>query len=322
MAFDADHIVERRRLRRRLSIWRIVAFVLGGVAVVAGLAAAGATLFDPRPAHIARIELPGVILESREQIELLRRIGESRAVRALIVVIDSPGGTTAGSEAIHDAIRKVAEEKPVVAQLGTVATSGGYAAAIAADHIVARQNTITGSIGVLVQWADLRELLDSIGIEMQSVKSDPLKAAPSPFEPTTEDARAMMRSVVEDSHAWFVELVAERRGLDAGTARRLGDGRIMTGGQALAAGLIDAVGGEDEARDWLAETHGIERDTPVRDWRGSGAFSTYGPGAALGWLARAIGFEVLAQAIERRMALSGIGLDGLVSVWHPQTLEE
>jgi protease IV len=292
------------------------------LAVIAGLVAAGATVRDPRPSHVARVELPAVMLENREQIELLRRIADSRAVRALIVVIDSPGGTTAGSEAMHEAIRKVAAEKPVVAQLGTVAASGGYAAAIAADHIVARQNTITGSIGVLVQWADVRELLDSVGVEMQSVKSDPLKAAPSPFEPTTEEARAMMRSLVEDSHAWFVELVAERRGLDPQTARLYGDGRIMTGRQALEARLVDAVGGEEAARDWLAEAHGIDRDTPVRDWRASGRLGSLGSGSAVGWLARAVGLEALVTAIERRMALSGVGLDGLVSVWHPQALEE
>lgn len=322
MALDADQIVDRRRLRRRLSFWRVLAFVLAVVALGAGLAAAGAGMFDPRPAHVARVELPGVITESREHIELFRQIAENRSVRALIVVIDSPGGTTAGSEAIHDAIRKVAETKPVVAQLGTLATSGGYAAAIAADHIVSRRNTITGSIGVLVQWADLQELLDSIGVEMQSVKSDPLKAVPSPFEPTTEAARAMVHDLVEDSHAWFVELVAERRGLELPTARQLGDGRIMTGQQALAVGLVDSLGGEEEARNWLADTHDIDRDVPLRDWRPSRSFAPIGGSSALAWVARMAGLESLAQALERRLALSGLSLDGLVSVWHPQTLEE
>jgi protease IV len=322
MALDADQIVERRRLRRRVSLWRVLAIILAGVAVVAGLAAAGATIFDPRPAHIARVEMSGLITGGRGQIEMLRRIAESSSVRALVVVVDSPGGTTAGSEAIHDAIRKVAEEKPVVAQLETVAASGGYAVALAADHIVARRNTITGSIGVVMQWADVRDLLDSLGVEIESVKSDPLKAAPSPFEPTTEEARAMLRGMVDDSYDWFIELVAERRGLDSDQVRAVGDGRVMTGRQALAAALVDALGGEAEARDWLAETHDIDRDTSIRDWRPSSSIGGIGSGSAVAWLARVVGLEAFAQMVERRLATGGVGLDGLVSVWHPQVLEE
>ncbi len=322
MALDADQIVERRRLRRRVSLWRVLAIILAGVAVVAGLAAAGATIFDPRPTHVARVEMSGLITGGRGQIEMLRRIAESSSVRALVVVVDSPGGTTAGSEAIYDAIRKVAEEKPVVAQLETVAASGGYAVALAADHIVARQNTITGSIGVVMQWADVRDLLESLGVEVESVKSDPLKAAPSPFEPTSEEARAMLRGMVEDSYDWFIGLVAERRGLDPDQVRAVGDGRVMTGRQALAAALVDALGGEDEARDWLAETHDIDRDTSIRNWRPSSSISGIGSGRAVAWLARVVGLEAFAQTVERRLATGGVGLDGLVSVWHPQVLEE
>jgi protease IV len=322
MPLDADQIVDRRRLRRRLSFWRVLAFVLAAAALVTGLAATGTSLFETRTAHVARVSLPSVITDSRDQIELLRRISESGSARALIVVIDSPGGTTAGSEAIFEAIRKVGAEKPVVAQLGTIATSGGYAAAIAADHIVSRRNTITGSIGVLVQWAEVTELLESIGVQMQSIKSDPLKAAPSPFEPASEEARAVVRALVEDSHDWFVDLVAERRGLEPNTARQLSDGRIMTGRQALEAGLVDALGGEDEARNWLAESHNINRDLPVREWRASSSLGTGVVGSAAAWIARATGLEPLARAIERSWALGGAGLDGLVSVWHPQLFEE
>ena len=321
MALDADQIVDRRHLRRKVTFWRVAAIVLALVALFAGLSATTG-LLDQRTAHVARVTLPSVITDSREHIRLLRRVADSSAARAVIIAIDSPGGTTAGSEAIHEEIRKVAEEKPVAAQMGTVATSGGYAAAIGADYVVARRNTITGSIGVLVQWADVTELMDSLGVDMQSVKSDPLKAAPSPFEPTTAEAREVIGELVADSYDWFIDLVAERRGLDRATVREVADGRIMTGRQAAGRDLVDAVGGEDEIRDWLADTHDIDRDLPVRDWQTSGTLGSGVVSGSAAWLARVVGLDGLARAIERNWALSGAGLDGLVSVWHPQPLEE
>ncbi len=322
MTLDADQIVDRRRLSRKLSFWRVAAFLLA-LAVIAGLVYSGTLgMMTARGAHVARVDLTGVIVDNREQIELLDRVARSRSARALIVSIDSPGGTTAGSEALYEALRRVAEDKPVVAQMGTLATSGGYAAALGADHIVARRNTITGSIGVLVQWADISELMTSIGVEFESEKSSPLKASPNPFEPATEEARQALRSLVLDSYDWFVELVAERRGLASQEARSVGDGRIMTGRQALDAGLVDELGGEEEARDWLAAEHGIDRDLPVRQWSTSSGLSSYAFAGSAGWLARALGLETVARSFERSLALSGAGLDGLVSVWHPQTIEE
>ncbi len=322
MTLDADQIVDRRRLRRKLSFWRAIAFLLAAFAILGTAAAVMPDgLIGTRQAHIARVSLNGLIVEDRDFQEMLEGIAKARSAKALIVAIDSPGGTTAGSEALYEAIRKVAEKKPVVAQIGTVAASGGYAAAIAADHIVARRTSITGSIGVLFQWADVSKLLGDIGVNVDTIKSGALKAEPNPFTPTSEEAKVAVRSLVMDSYDWFVGLVAERRDLDPLEARRLSDGRIYSGGQALKLNLIDAIGGEETARDWLASERNISRKLKVRDWTPDDAIDGFGFAESAAALARAAGLDALAALIDRGR-IGGASLDGLVSVWQPQNLEE
>ncbi|MEJ8570533.1 signal peptide peptidase SppA [Microbaculum marinum] len=323
MSLDADQLVDRRRLRRKLSFWRVAAFVLAVVAIL-GVAAASMQngLFGPRSSHVARVNLTGIIVEDRKVEQMFDKIANSSAAKALIVAIDSPGGTTAGAESVFDAIRKVAARKPVVAQIGTVAASGGYAAAIAADHIVARRTSITGSIGVLFQWADVHRMLGDIGIDFETIKSGPLKAEPNPFEPTSEDAKAAIRSLVMDSYDWFVGLVADRRKLDPVEARRIADGRVYSGGQALKLDLIDAIGGEDAVRDWLATEYRIDRDLDIREWKPESGLSGIGIAGAAASLARGLGWDTLALVIERSARSSVGSLDGLVSVWQPQDLEQ
>jgi protease-4 len=322
MSLDADQIVDRRRLRRKLSFWRVLAFLLAAIAII-GVAASSMPdgLIGPRKAHVARVELTGVIVENRDLEKMLDKIARTRSARALILAIDSPGGTTAGSEALYAAIRRVAEKKPVVAQIGTVAASGGYAAAIATDHIVARRTSITGSIGVLFQWADVSKLLGDIGVNVDTIKSGALKAEPNPFEPTSPEAKAAIRSLVMDSYDWFVGLVAERRDLDPAEARKLSDGRIYSGGQALKLNLVDAIGGEEAARDWLASEHNIRRGLKVRDWKPGETLTGVGFSDSASALARALGWDTLAALIDRAR-ISSANLDGLVSVWQPQDLEE
>ncbi|MCB1490458.1 MAG: S49 family peptidase, partial [Rhodobiaceae bacterium] len=181
MSLEADALADRRRLRRKLSFWRVAAFV---VALIAVLAAIGMTARDGNilPVnHIARVNIHGIITDNREQQKLLRDIADNKRAKALILDIDSPGGTTTGAEALFEAIRAVADKKPVVASLGTVAASGGYIAAIGADHIVARGNTLAGSIGVIIQWPNATELLGKVGVAVKSVKSSPIKAEPTPY---------------------------------------------------------------------------------------------------------------------------------------------
>src|SRR5690606_21481527 len=158
--------------------------------------------------HIAQLRIEGTITEDDDVIDLIDDLRTARQVKGVIVTVDSPGGTTTGGEAIFEAIRRLAEDKPVVAQVGTLAASAGYMIASATDYIVARQTSIVGSIGVLIEYPDVTALMDRIGVKMEAVKSSPLKAEPSPFTPTSPEARQMLAAMIRDSYDWFVDLVA------------------------------------------------------------------------------------------------------------------
>jgi protease-4 len=261
---DGHHLYERRRLRRRIGFWRLVALL-----AVVGAAAALAWQAAPDPTRIARVEITGTIFDDAERDAMLARAARDERIAAVVVRIDSPGGTVAGSEALYEALREVAERKPLVAVIGEVAASGGYIAALAADRIVARGNSITGSIGVIAEFPNIERLLDTLGIGFSRVASAPLKAEPSPFRAPSPDVLAAQQAVIADAYDWFVGLVAERRRLTDARARELGDGRIYSGRQALAASLIDEIGGEDAALAWLRQARGIDADIPVRDLRPS-----------------------------------------------------
>ncbi|MGH2342052.1 signal peptide peptidase SppA [Segnochrobactraceae bacterium EtOH-i3] len=266
MSLDADTIVERRRTRRALALWRAAAVIAVVVMAGAWFLASSDVLGNRHQPHIARITISGVIAENRRLQTMIREIRDSPEVRGVVVAIDSPGGTTSGGEALYDALRDLSAHKPTVAVASTIATSAGYLVALATDRIVTRRNTITGSIGVLVQFGEISRLLDMIGVKMEAVKSAPLKATPNPTEPTSEATREMLASLVQDSYDWFVGLVAERRKMKPEVARSLADGRIVTGHQALQLGLIDAIGGEETGVTWLETERGIPRNLPVIDW--------------------------------------------------------
>lgn len=301
MSLDADALLDRRRLKRRLGLWRILAIV----ALVA-LVAVSVERFTgvAERAHVARLDVADFIVEDPERTKALEDIAEDGSAKALIVRINSPGGTTVGGESLYHALRRVADEKPVVAVIGTVGASGGYIAAVAADHIFARETSVTGSIGVVLQTAEITGLLDKLGVSAEAIKSGPLKAAPSPLEPLTEEVRAATQAVVDDSYRWFVELVAERRELPLAEAEALADGRIYTGRQALDNKLIDALGGEREARDWLESARDVSKSLPVID-------VVFGPEDR--WI------ELLLNGLAEKTFLSErLMLDGLISVWHPE----
>ena len=299
-----------RRLRRQLTFWRVLAVL----AVVAALALALWRGGSPvGGAHVARIRIDGFITGRQKTLDLIDRLARRKQVRAVIVRIDSPGGTTAGSEAIYRALRRLAKKKPVVTVMDGVAASGGYMVALAGERMFASRNTITGSIGVIVQWPELHELLGRLGVRMQAVRSGPLKALPNTFEPTPEAARKALEELVRDSYDWFVELVARRRKLDMQTARRLADGRIYSGARAQELGLVDALGDEVDARRWLEKEHGIAFDTKVVAYRPRGSLlKELGVPGALAALLGLFGLD----AATGRLLEGRAGLDGLLSVWH------
>jgi protease-4 len=260
VSLESDLLVDRAKLKRRLTRWRIAAVV--AIALAIGLAVGADAPGLSRP-HVARLAVSGVITEDREVLQALKKVAEDASARALIVAIDSPGGTVSGGEALHAAIARVAEKKPVVAVMGGTAASAGYMVALPAERVFARESTLTGSIGVILQTAEFSGLLERIGVNAESLTSGRLKDQPSPFRPLSEEGRAALAAIIGDMHGLFVRKVAEGRRMDEDAVRRLADGRAFTGRQALEAGLIDAIGGETEARAFLAGK-GIAETLPVR----------------------------------------------------------
>jgi protease IV len=276
------------------------------------LGASGFESIKKRSDHVARLRISGMITGDQPTLDLIEEIGKSTTAKALIVRIDSPGGTTVGSEAIYEALREVSKAKPIVAVMDTVAASGGYITAVAADRIVARGNTITGSIGVIFQWAEVSKLMDTLGIRVEEIKSGDLKAEPSPFKPITEKAREVSNAMVQDAFAWFTNLVAERRQLPIERVRILADGRVYTGRQALTEKLVDDIGGEEKAVDWLVTDKQIGADLEVVEWKVSEDGGSSGLGFSAARLAlKLLGLEALAGRAD------SVELDGLVALWHP-----
>ena len=310
MISEAELIVDRRRLRRSLAWWRIAAVVLA-VAAIAALFWTPGNL-KAFESHIARVRIDGLITGDQPTLDLLEKVAASDKVKGVILRIDSPGGTTAGSEAVYEAVRKIAKNKPVVAVMDTVAASGGYITAIAADRIVARGNTITGSIGVIFSFPEVSKLLDTIGVKMEELKSGELKAEPSPYKPVSDKVRAVSMEIVRDGYDWFTGLVAERRALPIERVRELADGRVYTGRQAIIVKLIDELGGEEVAVAWLETEKKLGSGLDIVDWEPKRQVDSSGFGfAAADIVLRAMGLQGLATSIERAK------LDGLLVLWHP-----
>ena len=308
---QAEMIVDRRQLKRRLIRWRVLA-VLALLVALSSFFWSGDDFkkyFD----HVARVHIDGLITGDQATLDLLDNLAKSKHIKAVIIRIDSPGGTTAGSEAIYDHIRKIAKDKPVVAVMDTVAASGGYITAIAADYIVARGNTITGSIGVIFSFPEISKLLDTLGIKMEEIKSGELKAEPSPYKPVSDRVRQISNELVQESFAWFTGLVVERRKLSVERVKVLADGRVYTGRQAVTEKLIDALGGEDEALAWLQAEKNIPKDIAIVDWFNPLNVDPSGLGfSAANTVLKALGFEGLRRQVESAR------LDGLLVLWHPQ----
>ena len=298
MSLEADYVVDRRRLKRRLSFWRVLAIAILAVVVITSI-----TNFklNSNSDYIARLNVTGLIIDDIEREHALKNLKDDEEVLALIVRIDSPGGTVVGGENLYHQLKDLGQEKPVVAVMGSTATSAGYMIALGADHLIAREGSLTGSIGVLLQTADITSLLEKIGIKPEIIKSGPLKAQPNPFEKTTQAARGAIEAVVMDMYAMFVDIVAERRKMSPEAVRALADGRVYSGRQALANGLIDAIGSENEAIDWLRETGKIPANLSVKD------VIIERPGQ--GWRA------LISTLVGKALFSERLSLDGLFSLW-------
>jgi protease IV len=301
MSLETDLLLDRRRLKRRLIVWRSIAVLAVLVAILVGL---GGEDFLGR-SHVARLTVSGIITEDRKLIEAVGKLADNAGVKALVVSIDSPGGSVAGGEGLHDAIARVAAKKPVVAVMGGTAASAGYMIAVPAARIFAREGTLTGSIGVLLETGEVSGLLRNLGINAEAITSGPLKDQPSFIRPLSPEGKDVLHGLVMDMYDQFVGMVASGRHMDADRVRQLADGRAYTGRQALKLGLVDAIGDEREARDWLAANKGVSADLPVDNISTSG-FAARALSSSLGWIVQSLWKSVFSQ---------GVILDGAWALW-------
>jgi protease-4 len=322
MSLDSDLIVDRRRIRRKLTFWRVLAAIIAiaAIAVIGMIVSPSGRGAFSSAGSIARINIEGLIRSDQERVEALERLEKSKAA-AVVVHINSPGGTTAGSEQLFDSLMRLKQKKPLVVVVEGLAASGGYITAIAADHIVAQQSSLVGSIGVLFQYPNFTELLKTVGVKVEEVKSSPLKAAPNGFEPTSPEAREALDSLVKDSYAWFKGLVKDRRGMDDAQLEKISDGRVFTGRQAVDLKLVDELGDEKAAVAWLVAQKNVQKDLPVRDYQLAPRFGdlTFLRAAASITL-DALGLSGIARQVEQMgmtQAVNRLGLDGMLALWQP-----
>jgi protease-4 len=322
MSLDSDIIVDRRRIRRKLTFWRVMAalIVIAAIAGFALVATPGARGTFASAGSIARVQIEGLIRSDSDRTQALERLENSQAA-AVIVHINSPGGTTAGSEQLYDSLVSLKAKKPLVVVVEGLAASGGYITAIASDHIIAQQSSLVGSIGVLFQFPNFTDLLKTVGVKVEEVKSTPLKAAPNGFEPTSPEARAALDALVKDSYAWFKDLVKQRRGMDDTQLEKVVDGRVFTGRQAIDLKLIDQLGDEKTAVTWLVEQKGVKKGLTVRDYKLQPRFGDLPflktaavvtlEALGLGSIAHQIAQTGVVQAVDR------FGMDGMLALWQP-----
>ena len=304
MQNDGDLLIDRKRLKQRLTVWRALAII-----AVIGAAAIYIGRFDTKTGsagrdYIAMISVEGVMGDDKDREEMLKDILEDDRAKALLVRLDSPGGTAMGGEELYLQLKKISGKKPVVGVMRTLCASACYMAAMGTDHVIAREGTLTGSIGVMLQSAEFSRLADKLGITPITIKSGRFKDAPSMTEPFADDQREVVQEVVMDAYDHFVRVIMEGRNMPEARVRELADGRIYTGNQAVKLKLIDGLGGQDEAVAWLVKSKKISADLKVREIKAEPEIDSL-----FKKLAGMVGANIFGKSM--------VGLDGLVSIWHP-----
>ena len=302
VSLETDLLLDRRRLKRRLFVWRSLTVIAVLAAVLVALRGAHVAVGG---AHVERLTISGIISDNRKLNEAINKLADNASVKALIVAIDSPGGSVAGGEGLHDAIARIAAKKPVVAVMGGTAASAGYMIAVPAERIFAREATLTGSIGVLLETGEVSGLLGKIGISTDAIVSGPLKDQPSFTKPMSPEGRQVLQALVMDMYDQFVGMVATGRHMDPARVRELADGRAYTGHQALKLGLVDQIGDEHDAREWLAATKGVPADLPVDDLS-TDSLSGRLFSSSIGWVVDSVWKSLFSQ---------GVMLDGAWALW-------
>ena len=304
----SDLLTDRKRLKAQLSSWRALALlaIAGSAAYyVAGFGPMGHS--NPGRDYIAQITIEGIMTDDPDRDAMMKEILEDDRAKALIVRLDSPGGTTVGGEEIYLQLKAIAAKKPVVGIMRTVCASACYMASLGTTHVIARDSTLTGSIGVLLEAVEVSKLAEKLDITPITIKSGAYKDAPSLTTPFTDDQRQVVKSIVDDAYSLFVSMIVERRKMDAERVRELADGRVYTGRQAAALGLIDGIGGEAEVRAWLTEKHKINQDLEIEELTPQPQYESL--------------FDQLSQYTSVKIfGRDTVALDGLVSIWHPSAM--
>ncbi len=276
MSISPDYLIERKHHKKSITRWKLfsLALILIVISLWGGAAPSSnfmnflknnSTTPNSNQAYIARIKIHDVILDDLPRLEKIQTLIDDKNVKAIIVSINSPGGSVVGSETLYNKFKQAAKQKPVVAVLDSVAASGGYLAALGTNYIIAHNGTITGSIGVIIQTAEITELAKAIGVKFESFKSNPLKAVPNMTEKTSEEARASIMEVVYSTHEYFVEQVSISRNIPKERIRAIADGKIFSGQQAVKLGLVDMIGSYEDAVNWLHQKQNISKNLQIVD---------------------------------------------------------
>jgi len=308
-----NNSAEIKWYRRRIFLWRIFSFVLA-ISLLYIFFNNPKINMSSKP-HIANYAISGLLVDADQILEDLEYLEFEDNVKAIIISVDSPGGTTVSAEEIFLKIRSISSNKPIVVVMKNIATSGAYLFSIGADRIFARENTITGSVGVLLQWARIDQGLEKIGIEMKEVKSGKLKAEPDLFGESDEEAMALTQKIVDETYSWFLNLVKERRKVEEYAISQISDGRIFTGRQALDLNLIDEIGGYKEAKFWLVENREINTDLEILIYNQNKStnFIELSVAKIMDYFKISTSYR---DSFNNNLSL--INIDGLLSIWqHP-----
>ncbi|MDX2073184.1 MAG: signal peptide peptidase SppA [Alphaproteobacteria bacterium] len=303
MPISADTLLDRMYLKSQVMRWRTAAIVLA-VLAVAALFHTGNVPSKLGNDYIARVTLDSIIMDDPDVYELLEDLAGNKHVRAVIVQLDTPGGSAVGGEETYIRLRELSTKKPVVAVMRSVAASAGYMVALGADRIFAREGTITGSIGVIIEAAEVTDLAERIGVKPIIIKSSALKSTLSPFEKASPESLKVVQTLIDDFYGRFVDIVTSERKLPRDEVLKLADGRVYGGKRAVDLKLVDAIGGEQEAVAWLEESRKLPKDLDILD-------EDIKP--PLGVLEQLTQSTFLGKFFQN----SRIKLDGLVAIWHP-----
>jgi protease IV len=265
LSLQTDIILERMKLKSQVRKWRILLIIVlvGFLLTLSSGVAKKSLSFSP---HIARISFEGIILNDSERVKTIKEILENNKIKAVIVSIDSPGGTAVGGEVAYQSLQKLAAKKPVIAVMNGMATSAAYLVALPSERIFAHNATITGSIGVIVEIPNVKGLSDKIGVKMDVIRTGTQKGEPSMFNDMSPETRAILTLSANDFMNYFVDAVAKSRKLPPEKVRILADGRVYGSTQALNNGLIDQIGTEEDAIFWLIEKHKLDKNIQIQDY--------------------------------------------------------